>query len=213
MSFRPVLLVVAALALGCSASRAPSGGHGTISTLTADASHDGTLCAHQVPASVCTQCHPELAGQFKKVNDWCGEHDRPESQCLLCHPDLSFEPLPKLREGADLVRLSHAGEDVPELAAHAAPGKVTVFDFYADWCAPCRKLDAHVYGLLNQRDDLAYRKLNVVSWDSPLAQRHMKNVERLPYVVVYDRHGRPFRAISGFDLDALNEAIVEAGEK
>ena len=31
------------------------------------------------------------------------------------------------------------------------PGKVTLFDFYAVWCAPCRKIDAHLFPLLGRR--------------------------------------------------------------
>ena len=30
------------------------------------------------------------------------------------------------------------------------PGKVTLFDFYAVWCAPCRKIDAHVFAPAGQ---------------------------------------------------------------
>ena len=60
-----------------------------------------------------------------------------ESQCFECHPDLTFDPLPSLPADADLIELSKEGEDVPELERHAVPGKVTVFDFYAVWCAPC----------------------------------------------------------------------------
>ena len=69
-------------------------------------------------------------------------------------------------------------------------GKVTLFDFYAVWCAPCRKIDAHVFPLLGQRRDLAVRKLNVVSWETPLAERYLKNVPSLPYVVVYGKDGK-----------------------
>lgn len=211
------LVFAAALLAGCATTSRPawtpdSSPHGTMSTLTAEAADQSALCEHEVPEKVCTRCHPELEGQFKKVNDWCGEHGRPESQCLICHPDLSFEPLPKLRDGADLALLSRAGEDVPELASHAAAGKVTVFDFYADWCAPCRRIDAHMYGLLNERDDLALRKLNVVSWDSALAKSHLRKVSQLPYLLVFDRSGKEVAAISGFDLDALNAAIAEASQ-
>jgi thiol-disulfide isomerase/thioredoxin len=151
--------------------------------------------------------------KFKAARDWCGEHAVPESQCYECHPDLSFEPLPALAQGADLRKLSEAGEDVPELGAHAVQGKVTVFDFYADWCPPCRKVDAHMYGLLNGRTDVAYRKLNVVSWDTPLAKRYLGGVPNLPFVVVYGKDGREVARMTGLDLGALDKAISEGASR
>jgi thiol-disulfide isomerase/thioredoxin len=183
--------------------------HGTISNLS---SVEGTpeLCDHQVPEKTCARHHPELVAQFKKVGDWCAEHGVPESQCLRCHPDLTFEALPALPAGADVAWLSNEGEDVPSLAEHLPPGKVTIVDFYADWCAPCRKIDAHVYQLLQQRTDLAVRKVNVVSWETPVAKRYLVNVPSLPHLVVHGRDGKPVKTISGFDLTALDQAIQEA---
>ena len=84
-----------------------------------------------------------------------------------------------------------------------------MFDFYAVWCAPCRKIDAHVFALLGKRGDLAVRKLNVVSWDTPLAARYLKDVAALPYLVVYGKDGRRVRAISGLDLQAIDQAIAD----
>jgi thiol-disulfide isomerase/thioredoxin len=187
-----------ALALACASSPAATHGtHGTVTTLSAASTADYERCPHKVPTEVC--------------GDWCREHDVPESQCFECHPDLSFDPLPTLPPGADVVELSRQGEDVPTLEAHAVRGKVTLFDFYAVWCAPCRKIDGHVAALLAKRSDLAVRKLNVVSWETPLAARYLKAIPNLPYVVVYGRSGQKIRAISGLDLGALDEAIAEAG--
>lgn len=201
-----------ALTLLASACATPAPRHGTLSTLST-VEGEARLCDHRVPEKVCTRHHPELVDRFKQVGDWCGEHGVPESQCLLCHPDLSFEPLPALPPHADLQWLSREGEEVASLEQHLVPGKVTVFDFYADWCAPCRKIDAHVYRLLAQRTDLAYRKMNVVSWESPLARRHLQNVPNLPYLVVYGSDGRKVAAISGFDLAALDRAIAEGSSR
>jgi thiol-disulfide isomerase/thioredoxin len=209
------LLLLPVLAAGCASSRAASSEprHGQLSSLSAASRPDAAFCEHRVPQETCTRCNPHLVERFKAANDWCAEHDVPESQCFLCHPDLSFEPLPTLAEGADLQKLSAQGEDVPDLAAHAVKGKVTVFDFYADWCPPCRTVDAHMFALLNQRPDIAYRKLNVVSWDSPLARRHLGGVPNLPHLVVYGRDGKPVRSVTGLDLAALDAAIAEGASR
>ena len=212
------LLSTALAACGSSAAspEAPSGGprgHGTISDLSVAPSAGAAFCDHRVPADVCTRHNPHLVPRFKEVNDWCVEHGIPESQCLECHPDLSFEPLPELPAGADVVKLSEKGEDPGPLAALAVASKVTVFDYYADWCAPCRKIDAHMFQKMQTRGDIALRKLNVVSWETPLAKSHLKKIAKLPYVVVYGRDGKEVRAITGFDLAALDAAIEEGAAR
>lgn len=194
--------------VGCASSRPP---HGTITTLSAAKTADYERCPHRVPKETCARCNPELIPKFKAAKDWCVEHDIPESQCFECHPDLTFDPLPEVPSGADLKEIAKEGEDVPALEAHAVAGKVTLFDFYAVWCAPCRKVDAHVFALLGKRPDLAVRKLNVVSWETPLAGRYMKDVSDLPYVVVYGKDGKRVGAMSGLDLPALDRLIQKAG--
>ena len=61
---------------------------------------------------------------------------------------------------------------------------------------------------VNARDDLALRKWNVVSWETPLARRHLTNVPSLPYLIVYGKDGKRVRAISGFNLAALDRAAA-----
>jgi thiol-disulfide isomerase/thioredoxin len=205
-----MLLAAAFMLLSAPSVRAAEHEHGKITTLSAAKSKDFERCKHKVPKEVCTRCNPRLVPGFKEAKDWCPEHDVPESQCFQCHPDLNFDPLPALPEKADLLEISREGEDVPALEPHAVKGKVTVFDFYAVWCAPCRKIDAHVFALLGKRADLAMRKLNVVSWETPLAKRYLKDVSGLPYLVVFGKSGKRVATVEGFDLEKLDKAIAAA---
>jgi thiol-disulfide isomerase/thioredoxin len=164
-------------------------------------------CLHGVACETCVKCHPELAARFKAAGDWCPEHGVPESQCGLCHPEVVVaEPRPP--EGADVQRLVDAGQDLPSLDPHAVRGKITIFDFYADWCGPCRRVDEHVFELLKARTDVAYRKLNIVSWETPLAKRYLSNIPSLPFVVVYGKDGKPAGKMSGLKIDELDRAIA-----
>lgn len=206
------IALLTALVAACGSSPRAGGlepDHGILSELSR-VEGDIVLCEHRVPEQTCVKHHPELIASFKRVKDWCPPHDVPESQCLECHPDLTFDPLPELPADADIAWLTKTGEDVPELGAHAVKGKVTIFEFYAAWCAACRKVDGHVYGKLARRERIAYRKLDVVDWDSPLAQRWLKKVPSLPYVVIYGPDGSQKATLHGADLAALDAAIARA---
>lgn len=207
------LAVLSAVPVATSCSTAPAVQHGTITTLSAASSPDSARCHHRVPQEVCTRCNPALVSKFKAARDWCAEHGVPESQCFRCHPDLTFDPLPPLPAGADLREIAGAGEDVPDLGVHAVPGKITLFDFYAVWCAPCRQIDAHLFPLLGRRHDMALRKLNVVDWETPLARRYLREVPTLPFVMVFDRRGKHVASVAGLDLPALDRAIERAGAR
>jgi thiol-disulfide isomerase/thioredoxin len=167
------------------------------------------LCAHEVPAAECVRCHPERAAQHQASGDWCLEHALPESHCRLCHPQLTFVALPELPADADLVHLSRMGEDVPELTAHLVPGKVTVFDFFAHWCGPCKDVDLFLHEQLRARPDLAVRKINIMSWESDVARRYLSGVEALPFAIVFGKHGEKVAEVRGLDLAALARALEE----
>lgn len=111
--------------------------------------------------------------------------------------------------GADIRAVAKDGEDVADLAPHLAQGKVTVVDFSAVWCEPCRKLDAHMMETIAKRPDVAYRKLDIGDWDTPLAQRYLKGVPQLPYVIVYGKTGQKVDTVSGLDLARLDAAIAK----
>ena len=214
------LLCVAALAVLCAscapkspASTSASAPMGTISDLSRASTKPWEACPHRVPKETCALCNPELAPKFKAINDWCPEHDRPESQCLICNPELTFDPIPKLATTADVKTIVEKGEDLPSLEAHLVPGKVTVFDFYADWCAPCRTIDAHMFEKLNARSDIALRKINVVSWETPIAKRYMAKAAGLPYVVVYGKDGALVDKVAGLNLKRLDDAIAKGGAR
>jgi len=113
----------------------------------------------------------------------------------------------------DVLELSRDGADVLDLRRHLAAGKVTVFDFGAIWCEPCRVLDAHMLELGKRRSDVAYRKLDVGDFDTPLARHYLRGVAKLPYVIVYDKHGRVTAEITGLNVKGLDGAIEKASQR
>lgn len=109
-------------------------------------------------------------------------------------------------EGSDVGIVSETGDEVASLDGLAVPGKVTLVDFYAEWCRPCRMIDEHVYDVLEKRKDVAVRKINIVDWNSPASRQVLKYTSGIPFLIVYGKKGEKVGTVDGFmprDLDAL----------
>jgi thiol-disulfide isomerase/thioredoxin len=108
--------------------------------------------------------------------------------------------------GADFAILSDHGEAVGPLEKLRVSGKYTVFDVYADWCGPCRTIDAKLRETVAKRSDVAVRKLNVVRFDSPLAREFGASLTALPHVVVFSPSGKRTE-FTGADLKKLTTSL------
>lgn len=109
----------------------------------------------------------------------------------------------------DVDWISRAGE-AAEISEHLVQGKVTVVDFYAVWCGPCREVDEEMRTILANDPKVALRKINVVDWDSPIARQELSHVEGLPYVEVFDSDGKRVARIAGLNLERLRRSIAKA---
>jgi thiol-disulfide isomerase/thioredoxin len=89
------------------------------------------------------------------------------------------------------------------------PGKWVVFDFWAPWCEACKVLGASLHDLAADRPRLAIRRVNIVDFESPIAQRELKGVTLLPHVRVIDPSGHVVFDESG-PSDQLFARIREA---
>jgi thiol-disulfide isomerase/thioredoxin len=116
---------------------------------------------------------------------------------------------PAFPEGSDAQTVVEGGRDVPDLSVLLVKGKATVVDFSGIWCRPCRKIDEHMVKVLGEKKSVAYRRLDIGDWDTPLARRYLKDVPQLPYVIVYDANGKKVDEIVGVDLERLDKAIAK----
>ncbi len=93
---------------------------------------------------------------------------------------------------------------------HLAPGKITVFDFFADWCGPCHLLTPKLERLVLSHDKLALRKVDISDWNTPAARQATAEfgMPGLPYVRIYDERGQLLGAVHGNHI-AQVEHIVQ----
>ena len=117
---------------------------------------------------------------------------------------------PAFPEGSDAQTVIEDGRDVADLTSLLVKGKTTVVDFSGIWCRPCRQIDEHMVKVLGAQKEIAYRRLDIGDWDSPLAKHYLQAVSQLPYVIVYGPKGDKIDSIVGVDLARLDKAIAKA---
>jgi len=106
----------------------------------------------------------------------------------------------------DLVR----GNTEVKLEDHLVRGKVTLVDFYADWCGPCRKLSPQLESLAAGNPDIALVKINIIDWHSPVAKQF--GITAIPRVQVYGPWGTLVGTSVGVRPSEI-EGFVKQAEK
>ena len=121
----------------------------------------------------------------------------------------AYKPTKAFPKQMDIRMMSEPGKRV-DIRSGLVAGKVTVVDFGAAWCGPCRFVDDELHKILKKHPDVAVRKIDIVTWSSPVAKQHMRGVPQLPYVIIYNKEGKEVDRFSGLDLDRLWRSICGA---
>ena len=110
------------------------------------------------------------------------------------------------RSGEPITMISH-GAPV-DINQHLALGHVTIVDFYADWCGPCRRLSPSLEQMARSDPDIALRKIDIVNWRTAVVQQF--NIHSIPQVNVYDRSGRLVGTVLGVDFEKVKSYVAQA---
>jgi thiol-disulfide isomerase/thioredoxin len=108
--------------------------------------------------------------------------------------------------GQEVEVISHGAE--VDIAKHLSAGNVTIVDFYADWCGPCRLITPVLEQMARTDPEIALRKIDIVNWTTPVAKQH--GVQSIPRVSVYGRTGQLVGTVSGANAEKVRQYVAQA---
>jgi thioredoxin 1 len=106
-------------------------------------------------------------------------------------------------------QLANASGDLIQVETILVPGKITVVDFYADWCAPCKVLDKKLQSEIQDEPRIAVRKIDVTGAD-PQAVTTQYGVKNIPHVRIYGSDGALLHDLVGTQAEQTGRLALEA---
>ncbi len=124
-------------------------------------------------------------------------------------PRSKAEPKQKAASTAQVtsVKTIREGGKEIELTSVLVPGKVTIVDFYADWCGPCKVMSPHLEKMAKADSDVVLRKIDIVNWASAVTKQYQ--IRSIPNVRVFDRSGKQLGSATS-SLDIIAKLVREA---
>ena len=107
---------------------------------------------------------------------------------LLCFCTLCLLPA---QAGEPIIEKISSSEKVT-LEDHLEGSRFVIFDFYADWCSPCRKWTPILERFAEKYpDQVALKKIDIKSWGTPVALQY--NLNGIPHLRLLNAKGKTIR--------------------
>ncbi len=98
------------------------------------------------------------------------------------------------KEDPETLAKSHVPGEEIDIEKLLQPGKTTIFDFYSEYCPPCRRISPALAKLDAMRKDIVVVKINInrkgvqgIDWNSPVARQYA--LRSIPHFIIYDSTG------------------------
>ena len=113
----------------------------------------------------------------------------------------------KEKEGLD-IEVIKGGSKI-KFKDHLTAGKITIFDFYADWCGPCRVFSPKVEHFIKATPTVALRKVDIVTWRSELSKQLTKDYKMpaLPFILIFNDSGKLLGKVEGNYIEKVEQII------
>lgn len=95
-----------------------------------------------------------------------------------------------------------------DIKQHLAAGNVTIVEFYADWCGPCKELAPTIEQLAKADPEIAVRKIDIVNWESAVSKQY--NIRAIPHVEIYGRRGQLVGTVGGVNPEQIKRYVAQA---
>jgi thioredoxin 1 len=102
-----------------------------------------------------------------------------------------------------------ASDSRPQARGSIQPehGKITIVDFYADWCGPCRRMGPVLEKIAEENSNVVVQKVNVDK-QPDLAKEYKATA--IPHIIIYDKQGGEVDTVIGADEQRVRKAVAAA---
>ena len=107
----------------------------------------------------------------------------------------------------DVTELARGGESF-RLEDAIVPGRVTVIDFWAEWCGPCAHVDETLRALAAEHPRLSVRRAEIVDFEQPIGREHFDGEGALPHLWIINGEGDVVDRFTESDPGAVRRRIL-----